>query len=55
MILCPLIHLTEANSVTSELIIASYQKFLEGDKAELTNATQEVKGMMETYGTSGLH
>ena len=34
---------------------AGYQKFLEEDKTGLTNATQEVKGMMETYGTSGLH
>jgi filamentous hemagglutinin len=49
------IHMPEANSVISELTIAGYQKFLEGEKTALTNATQEVKSIMYQYGKDGLH
>lgn len=48
------IHFPEANNIVSELLIAAYQKHLEGDVFGLTNATQEVKNVMEQYGQSGL-
>jgi filamentous hemagglutinin len=49
------IHFPEAGSVVSELMIAGYQKLLEGDTLGLTNATQQVKDMMKLYGETGLH
>jgi len=49
------IHFPEANGVTSELMIAGYQKYLEGDILGLTNATKEVKWALNHYGSSGLH
>lgn len=45
----------EANNTISELLIAGYQKYLEGDLAGLTNATQETKNAMQLYGETGLH
>jgi filamentous hemagglutinin len=48
------IHFPEANNIVSELLIAAYQKHLEGDVFGLTNATQEVKNAMQQYGQSGL-
>ena len=49
------IHFPEANGVTSELMIAGYQKYLEGDIVGLTNATKEVKWSLSHYGSAGLH
>jgi filamentous hemagglutinin len=48
------IHFPQASNVVSELLIAGYQKHLEGDTLGLTNATQEVKNAMYQYGQSGL-
>ncbi len=36
-----LIHFPEANNIISELLVAGYQKFLEGGTLGLTNATQQ--------------
>jgi filamentous hemagglutinin len=49
-----LIHFPEADNGISELLVAGYQKFLEGDALGLTNATQETKNIMNTYGQQGL-
>lgn len=49
-----LIHFPEADNGISELLVAGYQKFLEGDMLGLANATQETKNIMNTYGQSGL-
>ena len=48
------IHFPEANNSVSELLIAAYQKHLEGNVLGLTNATQEVKNLMQQHGQSGL-
>lgn len=48
------IHFPEASNAVSELLIAAYQKHLEGDTLGLTNATREVKDAMTQYGQSGL-
>jgi filamentous hemagglutinin len=39
----------------SELLVAGYQKYLEGDFWGLANATQETKDAMLEYGEPGLH
>ena len=44
----------EANNFISEMLIASYQKFLEGDTLGLTNATQVAVELIKNYGESGL-
>lgn len=49
-----LIHFDIANNALSELMIAGYQKYLEGDVMGLTNATQETKSVMQQYGENGL-
>ena len=49
-----LIHFPEAGNGISELLVAGYQKFLEGDALGLANATQETKNIMNTYGQQGL-
>jgi filamentous hemagglutinin len=41
--------------MVSELMIAGYQKYLEGDIFGLTNATEETKKAMQQYGETGLH
>lgn len=48
------IHFPEASNTVSELLVAAYQKHLEGDLLGLTNATQEVKDAMKQYGETGL-
>lgn len=50
-----LIHFPEANNTISELMIAGYQNYLEGTTLGLSNATKDVKDMMELYGQTGLH
>jgi filamentous hemagglutinin len=50
-----LVYYPKADNAISELLVAGYQKFLEGGIGELTNATQEVKSLMEQYGTDGLN
>lgn len=45
----------KADNRVAELLVAGYQKFLEGDFWGLTTATQENKNMMNLYGRSGLH
>jgi filamentous hemagglutinin len=49
-----LVHFPEADNDISELLVAGYQKFLEGDALGLANATQETKNIMNTYGQQGL-
>jgi filamentous hemagglutinin len=49
------INFPEAQNGLSEMMVAGYQKFLEGDLLGLTNATQETKTVIENYGTEGLH
>ena len=44
----------EANNFLSELAVAGYQKFMEGDTLGLANATQLTKDVLKTYGQSGL-
>lgn len=36
------------------MMVAAYQKFLENDTLGLTNATKEVKSLIQTYGETGL-
>lgn len=48
------IYFPQTNNFVSELFVAGYQKFLEGDMLGLTNATQEVKGIVNQYGATGL-
>lgn len=50
-----LVYYPEANNAISELVVAGYQRFLEGGIGDLTNATQEMKGLMEQHGTEGLN
>ncbi|MRR52063.1 MAG: adhesin, partial [Rhodocyclaceae bacterium] len=50
-----LVYYPEANNSISELLVAGYQKFLEGSVGDLANATKEVKNLMTTYGESGLN
>uniref|UniRef100_UPI002FF7CFF0 hypothetical protein n=1 Tax=Sedimenticola hydrogenitrophicus TaxID=2967975 RepID=UPI002FF7CFF0 len=50
-----LVYFPEANNVLSELMVAGYQRFLEGDLLGLTNSTVQVKDAMSLYGQSGLH
>ncbi|MFO1257763.1 MAG: hemagglutinin repeat-containing protein [Gammaproteobacteria bacterium] len=50
-----LVHFPKAGNPLSELLVAAYQKFGESDLLGLTNATVEVKGLMNQYGTEGLH
>jgi filamentous hemagglutinin len=45
---------SEADNIVSELLVAGYQKYLEGDILGLTNATQEIKEEMNQYGQTGL-
>jgi filamentous hemagglutinin len=49
------IHFPEAESKVSELMIAGYQKYMEGSTLGLTNATTEMVEMMDWYGQTGLH
>lgn len=49
-----LVHFPEADNGISEILVAGYQKFLEGDALGLANATQETKNIMNTYGQQGL-
>lgn len=50
-----LVHFPKAGNPLSEILVAAYQKFGEGDLLGLTNATLEVKALMNQYGTDGLH
>ena len=45
----------EADNFVSELLVAGYQKFLEGKSLGLSNATQANVDMVNQYGESGLH
>ena len=49
-----LVYYPEANNSVSELMVASYQRFLEGRIGDLANATQEMKDLMTQYGADGL-
>ena len=48
------IHFPEASNTVAELLVAGYQKFLEGDVLGLTNSTTQVVGAMTQYGQTGL-
>ena len=48
------LHLPEADNAISELMIAGYQKFLEGDLFDLTNASKSTQDLMLQYGIEGL-
>jgi filamentous hemagglutinin len=50
-----LIYFPEANNAISELLIAGYQKFLEGDVLGLSNAVEENNRLLQQYGELGLH
>ncbi len=49
-----LVHFPQANNVLSELLVAGYQKFMEGDAWGLTNSSQEFVNLMNEYGNDGL-
>ncbi len=48
------VYFPQADNAVSELLVAGYQKFLEGDTIGLTNATQEIKNLTNKYGQEGL-
>jgi filamentous hemagglutinin len=48
------LHFPEAANGLSELLVAGYQKSLEGDFWGLANAATELKGLMLQYGQDGL-
>ncbi|NOU40466.1 MAG: filamentous hemagglutinin N-terminal domain-containing protein [Methylotenera sp.] len=50
-----LVHFPEANNFLSELLIAAYQKNLESSTLGLSNATQEIVNLSQTYGQDGLN
>lgn len=50
-----LVYYPQADNGVSELMVAGFQKLLEGGIADLSNASQEVKGLMEQYGSDGLN
>lgn len=50
-----LVYYPEADNGISELMVAGFQKLLEGGIADLSNASQEVKGLMEQHGSEGLN
>lgn len=50
-----LVYYPEANNAISELMVAGYQRFLEGGIGDLANATQEMKRLMEQHGAAGLN
>lgn len=50
-----LVYYPEAKNMFSELLVAGYQKFLEGNIGDLANATQEMKHIFATYGAEGLN
>jgi len=50
-----LVYYPEADNAISELMVAGYQKFLEGGVGDLANATQEIKNLMGQYGADGLN
>ena len=50
-----MVYFPEANNALSELLVAGYQKFLEGDMLGLSNSAVQVKDAMALYGQSGLH
>jgi len=50
-----LVYFPEANNFFSELLIAGYQKSLEGTTLGLSNATQEIVNLSQTYGQDGLN
>ncbi len=49
-----LVYFQEANNALSELIVAGYQKYMEGGVFDLTNPTQLTLSLMQQYGVSGL-
>ena len=49
------IYFPVTNNKVSELLVAGYMKFMENDFWGLSNATQETKKIMETYGLDGVH
>lgn len=50
-----LVYYPKADNGFSELMVAGYQKFLEGGIGDLANATREMKGLMEQHGADGLN
>lgn len=50
-----LVYFPDANNFLSELLIAGYQNYLEGTALGITNATQEVITLSQTYGQDGLN
>lgn len=50
-----LVYFPDANNFFSELLIAGYQKYLEGTALGITNATQQVITLSQTYGQDGLN
>ncbi|BCM23768.1 two-partner secretion domain-containing protein [Methyloradius palustris] len=50
-----LVYFPDANNFFSELMIAAYQKNLEGTTLGLTNATQEIVNLSQQYGSEGLN
>jgi filamentous hemagglutinin len=49
------VYYPEANNAVSELLVAGYQKFLEGNIGDLANASEEIKNLLATYGEEGLN
>ena len=50
-----MVYYPQADNIASELMVAGFQTFLEGNVSDLANATQEVKEFMNIYGESGLN
>ncbi|MDZ4098313.1 MAG: hemagglutinin repeat-containing protein, partial [Methylophilaceae bacterium] len=50
-----LVYFPDANNFLSELLIAGYQKYLEGTALGITNTTHEILTLSQTYGQDGLN
>lgn len=50
-----LVYYPQAGNPISELMVAGYQKFLEGGIGDLSNASHEMKTLMRQYGADGLN
>lgn len=50
-----LVYYPQAGNPISELMVAGYQKFLEGGIGDLSNASQEMKNLMGHHGADGLN
>jgi hypothetical protein len=50
-----MVYYPQADNAVSELLVAGYQKFLEGNIGDVANATQEIKDLGARFGEEGLN